>query len=68
MRSLIENFERMQGFLVTSVFLIMFTIIVCVGMITGSPLMNEIINMLSGIIGTIAAFWFATRGQSQCNK
>jgi len=58
------NIDKMQGFYITIVFIIAYVIIVLVGTCNANPVMDNVINTFSGIIGTIAAFWFATRGQT----
>ena len=53
-----------EGFYVTCLFLLVFTIMAGIAMWTGNEVAKSLIGTLGGIVGTIAAFWFATRGQT----
>jgi len=53
-----------EGFYVTMAFMILCTIILCIGMITGNTLATQVSASVITVLGMIAAFWFPTRGQT----
>jgi gas vesicle protein len=53
-----------EGFYVTCLFMLVFVVIAITAMITGNEVAKSLIGTFGGIVGTIAAFWFATRGQT----
>ena len=53
-----------EGFYVTIVFMACFMIIAVTAMVTEGDVAKALATGFTGIIGSIAAFWFATRGQT----
>ena len=53
-----------EGFYVTCLFMLVFCVIASVAMYTGNEVAKSLVGTLGGIVGSIAAFWFATRGQT----
>lgn len=58
------NISEAQGFYITLIFIVMFMVIAVTAMIVGNDISKDIVSAMTGIVGTIAAYWFATRGQS----
>lgn len=53
-----------EGFWVTMAFMMIVMILLCVAMITDSPVAQNIVTAIITVLGMIAAFWFPTRGMS----
>jgi len=56
-----------EGFYMSLVFLGTFLVIACVAMMTGNEVAKTLTGGMMGIVGSIAAFWFATRGQTSAS-
>jgi hypothetical protein len=53
-----------EGFYVTCLFLTLFALIASVAMLTGNEVAGSLATSMIGVVGTVAAFWFGTRGQT----
>jgi len=53
-----------EGLIVTTMFLAVFLTLGGMATYSKDPVMIDMVKSFGQIIGTIAAFWFATRGQT----
>lgn len=53
-----------EGLVVTVLFLAVFLVLGGMATYSQDPVMIDLVKSFGQIIGTIAAFWFATRGQT----